>query len=190
MDKIDNLKGSLVIFLITFFIAILVTLVSQSQVHGMSLTPAIIVLLLIIFAGVFFDMIGVAATVARNGPFNAKASKKIFGAKEGLFLAKNGERVASFMCDVVGDICGTVSGAIGAVIVLQIVKNFSAPQTPINLILMGIISAFTVGGKAFAKRFAIEKAHEIIFFAGKFLASLKMIKKFMKMKLRGENFND
>ena len=156
----------------------------------MSLGPAVIVLLIIIFTGVFSDMIGVAATVAREEPFNAKASKKVFGAKEGLYLAKHGERVASLMCDIVGDICGTISGAIGAVIVLRIVSNFSAPQTLINLVLMGIISALTVGGKAFCKRFAIKKAEEIIFFVGRILASFKLLKNTFKEKIRGGSLNE
>ena len=185
----ENFKASFVIALLTFLIAVLVTLISQSRVHGMSLFPAILILLIIIFTGVFSDMIGVAATVAREEPFNAKASKKVFGAKEGLYLAKHGERVASLMCDIVGDICGTISGAIGAVIVLRIITNFSLPQTPINIGLMGIISALTVGGKAFCKRFAIKKAEEIIFFVGKIIASLNIVKKTFKAKIRGDNFN-
>lgn len=178
----DNLKASFVIALITFLIAVLVTLISQSRVHGMSLGPAVIVLVVIIFTGVFSDMIGVAATVAREEPFNAKASKKNFGAKEGLFLAKRGERVASLMCDIVGDICGTISGAIGAVIVLRIVNNFSFPQMIVNLVLMGIISALTVGGKAFCKRFAMKRSEEIIFFVGKLIASFFLIKKRIRQK--------
>ncbi|MFW5787780.1 MAG: hypothetical protein ACOCV3_05890, partial [Halanaerobiales bacterium] len=101
-----NFRASILIALFTFFLAVVVTLLSQSKVHMMDLGPALILLLFIIFIGVFFDMIGVAATVAREEPFNAKASKKVFGAKCGLYLARNGERVASFMCDIVGDICG------------------------------------------------------------------------------------
>ena len=185
----DNFKASLLIAFITFVIAILVTSISQSRVHGMSLIPAVIVLLLIIFTGVFSDMIGVAATVAREEPFNAKAAKKIFGAKEGLYLAKHGERVASLMCDIVGDICGTISGAIGAVIVLRIVSNFSFPQTPINLVLIGLISALTVGGKAFCKRFALKNSDDIIFFVGKIMAFFKLLKSTFIEKIRGVYLN-
>jgi len=187
---LDNFKASLFIALVTFIIAIVVSFISQSRVHGMSLIPAVIILLIIIFTGVFSDMIGVAATVAREEPFNAKAAKKIFGAKEGLYLAKHGERVASLMCDIVGDICGTISGAIGAVIVLRIVSNFSFPQTPINLVLIGLISALTVGGKAYCKRFAMRKSEEIIFFVGKILAFLKMIKSVFVKKIRGVYLNE
>jgi len=186
---LDNFKASLLIAFITFVIAILVTSISQSRVHGMSLIPAVIVLLLIIFTGVFSDMIGVAATVAREEPFNAKAAKKIFGAKEGLYLAKHGERVASLMCDIVGDICGTISGAIGAVIVLRIVSNFSFPQTPINLVLIGLISALTVGGKAFCKRFALKNSDDIIFFVGKIMAFFKLLKSTFIEKIRGVYLN-
>mgnify|MGYP006280098849 FL=1 len=151
----------------------------------MSLGPAVLVLLVIIFTGVLSDMVGVAATVAREEPFNAKASKKVFGAKYGLFLAQHGERVASLMCDIVGDICGTVSGAIGAVIVLRVVNNFATPQMVINLIIIGIISALTVGGKAYCKRYGIEKSEEIIFLAGKFLAMFGYINRSFLDKIRG-----
>jgi CDP-diglyceride synthetase len=155
----------------------------------MSLWPATFVLLIIIFTGVLSDMIGVAATVAKEEPFNAKASKKIFGAKYGLYLAQHGERVASLMCDIVGDICGTVGGAIGAIIVLRIVNNFGNPQTFINLIVIGIISALTVGGKAFFKHYGIKKSNEIIFFAGKLLATFGYIKSLLLDKIRGEKIN-
>ena len=181
-----NLKASFIIAIITFLIAVLVTLISQSQVHYMSLVPAMIVLISIIVTGVMSDMVGVAATVAKEEPFNAKASKKIFGAKYGLYLAQHGERVASLMCDIVGDICGTVSGAIGAVIVLRIVNNYGIQQMFINLIIIGFISAMTVGGKAYCKRFGIKKSEEIIFFAGKFLATFGYIKRVLLDKLRGE----
>ena len=181
----DNFKASSLIALVTFIIAIIVTSISQSRVHGMTLIPATIVLLVIIFTGVFSDMIGVAATVAKEEPFNAKAAKKVFGSKEGLYIAKRGERVASVMCDIVGDICGTISGAIGAVIVIRIVNNFSFPQTPINLTLIGFISALTVGGKAYCKRFAMKKSEEIIFFVGKILAFFKLVKSTFMEKIRG-----
>ncbi len=153
----------------------------------MDLGPALILLLFIIFIGVFFDMIGVAATVAREEPFNAKASKKVFGAKCGLYLARNGERVASFMCDIVGDISGIISRAIAAVIVLRIVDNFGSPQTLVNLLIMGGVSSLTVGGKAYCKKFGIEKADDIIFYVGRLLAGFGFIKNMLSAKIRGEN---
>ena len=117
----DNFKSSILIAVFTFFIAFLVTLSSQTRVQYVNLLTALITLVIIILIGIIFDMIGVAATVARKKTFNARAAKKVFGAKQGLYLARHGDRVASFMCDIIGDICGTVSGAIGAVIVIKII---------------------------------------------------------------------
>ncbi len=181
----NNLKSSVFIAFFTFLIAILVTLSSQTRIEYVSLLSAIIILIIIIFIGIISDMIGVAATVARKKSLNARAAKKIFGARQSLYLAQHGDRVASFMCDIVGDICGTVSGAIGAVIVIRIVNNWGGSSTLINLIIIGIISAITVGGKAYLKSYGMKKADEIIFFVGKILGSLGLIKQIMGSKLRG-----
>jgi len=172
--SLKNLRNSLFIALATFFIAILVTFASQTRVQFVSMPVAILILLIIIITGIISDMIGVAATVARPEPFNAKASKKISGAKYGLYLVKHGDKVASLMCDIVGDICGTVSGAIGAVIVIRIINYWNISSVIISLIVIGITSAITVGGKAFFKSYGIKKADEIIFFVGRIIASLNI----------------
>jgi len=182
---LNNLKSSILIAVFTFFIAFLVTLSSQTRVQYVNLLTAIIILITIVLIGIVFDMIGVAATVAREESFNAMAAKKVFGAKQGLYLVKHGDKVASFMCDIVGDICGTISGAIGAVIVIKIANNWGGSTTLINLIIIGIISAITVGGKAFLKSYGIKKADRIIFLVGKLIAGFGIVKQMMQSKLRG-----
>ncbi len=182
----DNFKSSILIAVFTFFIAFLVTLSSQTRVQYVNFLTALITLVIIILIGILSDMIGVAATVARKKSFNARAAKKLFGAKQGLYLAKHGDRVASFMCDIIGDICGTVSGAIGAVIVIRIVSKWGGSTTLINLFIIGIISALTVGGKAYLKSYGMKNADEIIFFVGKSIASFGLLKKMVQSKLRGE----
>lgn len=180
---LENLRGSLLIALFTFLAAILVTLISQSGIRYVSLVPAIIILSIIIFIGIISDMVGVAATAAEEKSFNARAAKKLFGAREGLFLVRHADRVSSLMCDIIGDICGTVSGALGVVIVIRIIDNWGGSETLINLIIIGLVAALTVGGKAFFKTYGIKRADDIIFFAGKLLAGLKLVKGFF----RGEN---
>ena len=174
------------IAILTFLIAILVTLSSQSRVQHLSFFPAVLVLMFIILAGIMGDMIGVAVTVADPKTFNARAAKKVFGAKTSLFLVNHAERVASLMCDIIGDICGTISGAIGIVIVMKIVENWGGSQSIINLITLGLISALTVGGKAFVKSYGIRNADNIIFSAGKVLAVFKLIGTSINSRLRGE----
>ena len=183
----ENIKGSLLIAIFTFLIAILVTLSSQTRIQYVSFIPAITILLVIIFTGIISDMVGVAATVANPRTFNARAAKKIFGARNGLYLVKHADRVASLMCDIVGDICGTVSGAIGIVITLRIINNWGGSQSLYNLLMIGFISALTVGGKAYFKTFGMKKADEVIFYVGKILAGFEFVGTTIGSKLRGEN---
>jgi len=167
---LDNLRSSIIIAILTFFIAVGVSSVSQTQVQFVSLPMAVIILLIIIIVGVLADMIGVAATVSRDEPFNARAAKKVFGAKTALYLSKNGDKVASIMCDIVGDICGTISGATGAVIALQLSELYQYSFFISSLVIIGLASALTVGGKAFFKYYGIKKSNEIIFVSGKIMA--------------------
>ena len=69
-------------------------------------------------------MIGTAVTAAELPPFNAKAAKKIYGARQAVKLIHNAGLVANFCGDVVGDISGTLSGAIGAGIAISLMKHF------------------------------------------------------------------
>ena len=72
------ISGFLVAF-ITFFMALLVSLGSEALVRAVNnVLVALILLLAIIFLGIFFDIIGTAATAAELPPFNARAAK-IFG---------------------------------------------------------------------------------------------------------------
>jgi CBS domain containing-hemolysin-like protein len=120
-------------------------------------------------------MVGVAATVSRPEPFNAKAAKKIFGAKTALYLAKNGDKVASLMCDIVGDICGTVSGAISAVIAIDLINYYGFSNLWTNLIIIGLASSLTVGGKAFLKYYGMKNSTRIIFLVGRLLTFFHLI---------------
>ncbi|MFW6273393.1 MAG: hypothetical protein ACOC17_00680 [Halanaerobium sp.] len=176
----DNLRSSIIIAILTFFIAVTVSSVSQTQVPHVSLPMAVIILLLIIIIGVLADMVGVAATVAREEPFNARAAKKVFGAKWALYLTKNGDKVASLMCDIIGDICGTISGAVGAVMAIRIIGIYGFSNFFTNLFIIGTASALTVGGKAFFKYYAIKNANEIIFLSGKFLAIILLSKEYLR----------
>lgn len=176
---LDNLRSSIIIAIMTFFIAVAVSSVSQTQVQYVSLPMAVIILLVIIIVGVLSDMVGVAATVAREEPFNARAAKKVFGAKWALYLSRNGDKVASLMCDIIGDICGTISGAVGAVMAIKLVNLYGVSNFFTSLIIIGLASALTVGGKAFFKYYGIKNSNEIIFLSGKLLASFVVMKDYI-----------
>ena len=79
--------------------------------------------------GILFDIIGVAVTAADPRPFHSMAAHKEPGAKEALMLLRNAGRVSSVCNDVVGDICGIVSGTTTAVIVVRLQAALGLPES-------------------------------------------------------------
>ena len=76
------------------------------------------------------------------------ASHRVPGAKEAVYLVRNADRVNSLF-DVIGDVAGTVNGALGAAVVFQL--NELLPQIPLyalSLLVLGVIASLTVGSKA------------------------------------------
>lgn len=118
--------------------------------------------------GILFDLVGTAAAAADIGPLNAKAARRVTGARRGVFLVKNAERVANFCNDVAGDISGIISGTLAAIIVFKLVVNYQSAQGDfyLNILLTALVAAVTVGGKAWGKVIAINHATEVILFAG------------------------
>lgn len=169
------LKHALLIGIGSFFLAIVLSLVSQSLLTTItSIIPAMVLLLIIILLGIFFDIIGTAVTKATERPFHAKAARKIDGAKEAVLLVKNADKVASFCNDVVGDISGTLSGAIGAAIVVRLVYNgFGSSELLLSTLMTATIAGLTIGGKGLGKNFALREAETIIFKTGQFMAFFK-----------------
>lgn len=159
------LISALIVAFFTFFIALLVSLGSEALMSAINdVRVAIIMLLIIISLGIFFDIIGTAATATIMPPFNARAAKRVFGAKQAVKLVKNADIVANYCNDVIGDIAGTLSGAIGASIVFHLVQRFDFLDTVLTgAVMTSLIASFTVGGKALGKNIAINNANNIIF---------------------------
>jgi len=160
----ENLRWSITITAGTFILATLISIVAQFLFRSVeSFFLAVLILFGIILTGIIFDMIGIAATAADEVPLLAKAAKKVTGAREALYLIRNADRFASFCNDVVGDIAGIISGVLGALLVLRLVTSGIFAENPLfSIIATGIISALTVGGKAFGKALAIQRSTEII----------------------------
>lgn len=141
---------------------------------------AALLLILIISVGVFFDILGTAVTAAREAPFHAKAAKKVFGAQQGVFLIRNADKVANFSNDIVGDIAGTLSGALGISLIVQL----ATMQQGFNIVLANVlitagIASLTVSGKLLGKRLAINRANEVVFLVARVLASMERIRRLL-----------
>lgn len=76
-------------------------------------------LVIFIALGIVFDMIGVAVTAADPRPFHSMAAHGEKGGREAIRLLNMSNKVSSLCNDVVGDICGIVSGSTAAVIVAE-----------------------------------------------------------------------
>lgn len=165
-------KNALIIGLGAFFLAIGLSFASQSLLSKInSILPAIILLMFIILLGILFDIIGTAVTKASEGPLHAKAATKTFGAKEAVWLIKNADKVASYCNDVIGDISGTLSGAIGAALIVRLsMGEMEAIEILFNTLMTASIAGLTIGGKAYGKSYALKEAETIIFKVGKTIA--------------------
>lgn len=161
------------VFFITFLLAALFTVITNLFTN-VGIIILSLVILLVILVGILFDMIGVATLTSKEKNFHARASKKIKGAKESISLLKNASVVASFCNDVVGDVCGIVSGGLGTTLAITIATKYDLNVILITTILAAFISALTVGGKAIGKNVAIKKSDNIIFWVGKLKSMLKI----------------
>ncbi len=161
----------LTVFFLSFGMSMLMSWSSSAALARASVVIAGLTVLLLVTLGIVTDMIGVAVTSASQAPLISMASKKVPGARQALWLTKNADRVSSICNDVVGDICGVVSGAAGTTLALRVAEMMgSASSFYIGIVVAGLIAALTVGGKAAAKTIAIKSSHRIVLFAGRVLA--------------------
>ena len=164
-------------FLMTFFIALIFSSASNFIIAKYNNTILLISLcILFIGIGILFDIIGTAVLTANESSFHAKSSKKIKGSKEAVKLIKNSSTIASICNDVIGDICGIVSGSVGAMLAINISTKFNISAIIVTLLTSSIISSLTVGGKAIGKKYAIKKSGAIIFIVAKLLNKIKIEK--------------
>ena len=157
------------VFVLAVVLSALLSFFSSTALEGTGYIVAALVLAVFIGLGIVFDMIGVAVTAADPKPFHSMAAHKEKGAKEALKLLRNADRVSSVCNDVVGDICGIVSGATGAVIVARLQKGLDLESVLISVGVTALISGATIGGKALGKPFAMNQSKRVVHLAGRFL---------------------
>ena len=166
-EKKDNseLKWIITAFIITFLLSIVFSFICTSAIQFLELLPAIIILIVTIFVGIVFDIIGLAVTVAKEEELHAKASKKVKGAKKSIKLIRNSSMVSNICADVIGDICGVISGSISALITMKITEKFGL-TFDIQFIISAIVASLTVGGKAIGKGIAKRNSTKIVHMLG------------------------
>ena len=175
-SKDTNYKWIIGIIIWTFIISSLISFVSDAMLARVDLFFAFIILIGIILTGILFDIIGVSVTAAEEVPFHSMASRRVRGAKTAVFLIRNADKVSNFCNDVIGDVCGVVSGGAGAAIIGKIITygGFDdRTKTLLTLAISATIASITVGGKALGKNFAISQSNNIVYSVAWFLDTIR-----------------
>lgn len=175
-ERNKTIRWVITIFFTTILISGVISLISDEIMEASTIVVAFLILLMIILIGIVFDIIGVAVTSADEKPFHSMAARKVPGALESLRLLRKAERVSSICNDVIGDICGVVSGAASATIAAQVLQmgDFSWPQI-VTLLMSSVVAGLTVGGKAIGKSVAIHSCTKIVYGVGRVIWALHHI---------------
>ena len=158
------------VFFLSIAISAVLSLLSSEVLESAGLILACGVLAFFILLGIAFDIVGVAVTASDERPFHSMAARKVPGAREALRLIRRANQVSSFCNDVVGDICGIVSGTTTAVIVVRLQAALGLPESvALSVAVTALVSGLTIGGKAVGKTFAIEKSTAVLQIVGRVL---------------------
>lgn len=172
--KNNNLRWIITIFFVTVLISSVISFFSSSIMEEAGLVEAFIVLLIIVLLGILFDIVGVAVMSANEKPFHSMASKRVPGAAEALKLIKNAEKVSNFCNDVVGDICGVVSGSASAVIAVKALTQIDS-DTVAQIIMSAVVAGATIAGKACGKNVAMTNSTNIVHIVAKCIYFIKSL---------------
>lgn len=155
--------------------------VSQQILKNVTYMLSVLVLFFIIFTSIVFDIIGVAVTAADEAPFHALASRKNPASKKAIKLIKNANRVSSFCNDVVGDICGVVTGTTCALIVAKLaaVNDFFGTAV-FGVLISSFAASLMIGGKAAGKTYGMRNSNNIVYKVSLFLNIFSRPKKHIR----------
>ena len=160
-EHVDK-KWIATVVIVAFLTSFTLSFISEMTIPNLSLWLGILVTLFFIFLGIFFDIIGVSVTTADEAVFHSMSSRKVKGANIAVKFKKNADKVSSFCCDVIGDVCGIISGAAGTTIAAILVSQFKFNT---------LFTSITIGGKAIGKSFAINKSNIVLYEFAKFISN-------------------
>ena len=173
-EEPSRFRWPLQVFFLAIALSGTLSLVSGSMLSGAGLIVAVVIVVAFIALGIVFDIIGVAVTAADAKPFHSMAAHREKGAKEALMLLRSASRVSSVCNDVVGDICGIVSGSTAAVIVVELQKDLSTTSILISIAVTALISGITIGGKALGKTVAINECTGVVYRVARLMHTLHL----------------
>ena len=176
MKKEGRYSWAIKITIISFFLSMIISVVTNLMLENVGLAIAFLVLGIVVMIGIVFDILGMSVTSVTEAPFHAMSTHGVKGSKESIILIRNAEKVSNICNDVVGDTVGIISGGLVTAIATLIATLYTdIKMMVINIILAGVVAALTIGGKAFGKSIALSRGKDIICFAGKVIYFFKNI---------------
>lgn len=169
--KKSRTKWILTVMITSFILSLIFSSLSESVIPNINIVFGILIIIIFIGIGIIFDMIGVAITAANETPFHSMASKKVKGSKHSVMLLKNSDKLASICNDVIGDVCGVVSGSAGMLVASNMASSFNINSSITVLFVTALIASITIGGKAIGKSFAINKSNIVLYEFAKFISN-------------------
>lgn len=157
------------IFFLALALSLLFSIASEFLASRVGVVLSLFCIFFFISVSVLTDMVGVAVTSCDEKPFEEMCKQNKRGAHEALFLIRNADRVASLCADVIGDVCGILSGAAGSTILYHIVtqNSSSAFEIIVASVISALIAGLTIFGKAIFKRYSMNNCDKVILFLGK-----------------------
>ncbi len=185
--KKNNIGWSVKTFVLSISLSIIFSMLSQSLFPKLSIFLSIFIIFFFIFVSVIFDMIGMAVTSINKTKLLKFEGEP--GYKTALKLCEHTEKVASFCGDVIGDICGILSGAGGVSLVLSMNIHDSNVYFLETCHVSSIIAGLTIFGKAIMKGYSVEHCDKVVMKTGQIMETspLKFLKKFTKNKKNKNN---
>lgn len=180
-NKKKNRKGmpgwlawGLSVLAISFLLTVIFSFLTEVSIKGSPVYVCIIVLVVLLVLNIGCDLLANAIITCDADAFHSMASNKIKGAKRAVAFCRNATKLGSIFADIIGDICGIVSGAAGTALVVYIAANGGKTIELIASIgVSAVIGAVTVGGKAIFKHFAMKYNKQIVFAFAKFTTFFK-----------------
>ena len=173
MKKESKVKWIITVLILSFVLSILMSLGSNMVIPKINIYVGIAIIIVFIAISILFDMIGVAITAAEERPFHSMASKRVKGSTHSVRLLKNSDKLASICNDVIGDVCGVVSGSAGVLVANTLADMMDKDVAIVVLITTAVIASLTITGKALGKSVAIKNSEKITFRVGKVVSIFK-----------------
>ena len=177
------IKAIVISLVLSAFFSYISNLVENAD----QIVVVIVLLAFLLLTGILFDAIGVSVTSCDVTPIISMASRKVYGAKTALNLVKNSDTVSSICNDIIGGIFSIISGACSAALVVKITISVQETwQIVVSIAVSALVSAITIGGKAFMKKLAIDNSKDFLMFVARILAIFSKEER----KIRKKNIAD